>query len=116
MSDTPEVLTEVEDGVLIVTINRPEAKNAMTKAASEAIAAAMDRLDAEARRLGFVPATPADIDYVVIPEYPTEPVQERVNQEPVEVTIDRPESMWEAIALTIRDMGIDLTRGEASEP
>ncbi len=49
MSDTaaPEVLTEVEDGVLIVTINRPEAKNAMTKAASEAIAAAMDRLDAE---------------------------------------------------------------------
>ncbi|MEL7317186.1 MAG: crotonase/enoyl-CoA hydratase family protein [Pseudomonadota bacterium] len=49
MSDTPapEVLTEVENGILIVTINRPEAKNAMTKAASEAIAAAMDRLDAE---------------------------------------------------------------------
>jgi enoyl-CoA hydratase len=43
----PEVLTEVEDGVLIVTINRPEAKNAMTRAAAEAIAAAMDRLDAE---------------------------------------------------------------------
>jgi enoyl-CoA hydratase len=41
------VLTEVENGILIVTINRPEAKNAMTKAASEAIAAAMDRLDAE---------------------------------------------------------------------
>lgn len=49
MSETaaPEVLTEVEDGVLIVTINRPEAKNAMTKAAAEGIAAAMDRLDAE---------------------------------------------------------------------
>jgi len=43
----PEVLTEVEDGILIVTINRPEAKNAMTKAAAEGIAAAMDRLDAE---------------------------------------------------------------------
>jgi enoyl-CoA hydratase len=42
-----EVLVEAEDGVLIVTINRPEAKNAMTKAAAEAIAAAMDRLDAE---------------------------------------------------------------------
>ena len=42
-----EVLTQVEDGILIVTINRPDAKNAMTKAASEAIAAAMDRLDAE---------------------------------------------------------------------
>ena len=56
MSDTaaPEVLTEVEDGVLIVTINRPEAKNAMTKAASEAIAAAMDRLDAEDDLLAMV--------------------------------------------------------------
>ena len=42
-----EVQTEVEDGVLIVTINRPEAKNAMNKAAAEGIAAAMDRLDAE---------------------------------------------------------------------
>lgn len=47
MSDTPEVLTEVDNGVLIVTINRPEAKNAMTKAAAEGIAAAMDRLDTE---------------------------------------------------------------------
>ncbi|MEP3049796.1 MAG: crotonase/enoyl-CoA hydratase family protein [Erythrobacter sp.] len=44
---TDEVLTSVEDGVLNVTINRPEAKNAMTKAAAEAIAAAMDRLDGE---------------------------------------------------------------------
>ena len=47
MSDTPEVLTEVDNGVLVVTINRPEAKNAMTKAAAEGIAAAMDRLDSE---------------------------------------------------------------------
>lgn len=47
MSEAPEVLTEVDDGVLIVTINRPEAKNAMNKAAAEGIAAAMDRLDAE---------------------------------------------------------------------
>ena len=42
-----ELLTEVRDGVLIVTINRPEAKNAMNKAAAEGIAAAMDRLDAD---------------------------------------------------------------------
>ena len=42
-----ELLTEVRDGVLIVTINRPEARNAMNKAAAEGIAAAMDRLDAE---------------------------------------------------------------------
>ena len=41
------VLVTVADGVIEVTINRPEARNAMTKAAAEAIAAAMDRLDAE---------------------------------------------------------------------
>lgn len=44
---TNDMLTEVRDGVLIITINRPEAKNAMTKAAAEGIAAAMDRLDAD---------------------------------------------------------------------
>lgn len=48
MSDeAPQCLTAVEDGILIVTINRPEAKNAMNKAAAEGIAAAMDRLEAE---------------------------------------------------------------------
>jgi enoyl-CoA hydratase len=47
MSEAPAILTEVEDGILIVTINRPEAKNAMNQAAAEGIAAAMDRLEAE---------------------------------------------------------------------
>ena len=47
MSEAPEVLTEVEDGVLIVTMNRPEAKNAMNKAQAEGISAAMDRLEAD---------------------------------------------------------------------
>ena len=42
-----EVLTSEKDGVLVVTINRPEVKNAMTKAAAEGIAAAMDRLDSD---------------------------------------------------------------------
>lgn len=42
-----QVLVSVADGVLEVTINRSEAKNAMTKAAAEGIAAAMDRLDSE---------------------------------------------------------------------
>lgn len=44
---TQEVLTSEKDGVLIITINRPEAKNAMTMAAAQAIADAMDRLDSE---------------------------------------------------------------------
>lgn len=43
-----EVTVVAARGVLEVTINRPEQRNAMTRAAAEAIAAAMDRLDAEA--------------------------------------------------------------------
>jgi enoyl-CoA hydratase len=43
-----EVLVSAVGGILEVTINRPEARNAMSKVAAEAIAAAMDRLDAEA--------------------------------------------------------------------
>lgn len=42
-----EVLISERDGVIEVTINRPEARNAMTMAAAVAIAEAMDRLDAE---------------------------------------------------------------------
>lgn len=75
----------------------------------------LERLDVEARRLGFVPSTPADIDYVVIPDYPSEPAVEREEATtPVEEP-EPPDTMWEAIALTIRDLGIDLTRGEANE-
>jgi enoyl-CoA hydratase len=44
MSD--EVLVTEDDGVLIVTINRPEARNAVNRAVALGIAAAMDRLDA----------------------------------------------------------------------
>jgi len=40
-----EILTDIQDGFIIVTINRPNAKNAMTKAAAEGIRAAMEQLD-----------------------------------------------------------------------
>lgn len=40
-----EVLTSAEDGVLVVTLNRPEAKNAANRALAEGVAAAMDELD-----------------------------------------------------------------------
>jgi enoyl-CoA hydratase len=42
-----EVLTDVQDGVLIITINRPEAKNAVNKAVAEGVAAAMAWLDSD---------------------------------------------------------------------
>ena len=42
---TEEVLVSQEGSVLIVTINRPEAKNAMNAATAHGISAAMDELD-----------------------------------------------------------------------
>jgi len=82
-------------------------------------AQSLERLDNEARRLGFVPSTPADIDYVVIPEYPTEStgpvVITAANETPAEAPPAPPETMWQALALAVRDLGIDLTRGETRE-
>ncbi|MCB1844025.1 MAG: crotonase/enoyl-CoA hydratase family protein [Halioglobus sp.] len=40
-----EVLVDVADGIMVVTLNRPEAKNAANKALAEGVAAAMDELD-----------------------------------------------------------------------
>jgi enoyl-CoA hydratase len=48
MTDQPAVLTERRDGVLLVTLNRPDARNAVNLAIAEGIAAALDELDAEA--------------------------------------------------------------------
>ena len=42
---TTEVLVDSSDGIYTITINRPEARNAMTLAAAKAIAAALDELD-----------------------------------------------------------------------
>jgi enoyl-CoA hydratase len=50
-----EVLTEVRDGVLIITLNRPEAKNAANRALSEGVAVALDRLDSDdSLRVGII--------------------------------------------------------------
>lgn len=42
-----EVSVEARNGVQIITINRPEAKNAMNQAAAQAIAAALDELESK---------------------------------------------------------------------
>ena len=49
MSDetAPAVLTERSGGVLVITINRPEVRNAIDGAAARGIAAALDELDAD---------------------------------------------------------------------
>ena len=48
MSDV--VLTSAEDGVLVITLNRPEAKNAANKALAEGVAAAIDELESNPAR------------------------------------------------------------------
>src|SRR5215218_6419130 len=46
MNDQP-VLTERRDGVLLITLNRPEARNAVNLPLAEGVAAALDELDAD---------------------------------------------------------------------
>lgn len=48
MSEQPPVLVEQIDGVQVITINRPEARNSINTLTAEAIGAAMDELDARA--------------------------------------------------------------------
>jgi enoyl-CoA hydratase len=42
----PEVVVTAEEGVMVITLNRPHAKNAVTLAVAEGVAAALDQLDA----------------------------------------------------------------------
>lgn len=44
----PEVIVEQRDRILLITINRPKAKNAVNAAVSRGLADAMDRLDGDA--------------------------------------------------------------------
>ena len=46
MSERP-VLAEAREGVLEITLNRPEARNAVNAAVAEGVAAALDRLDGD---------------------------------------------------------------------
>jgi enoyl-CoA hydratase len=48
MNDQPAVLTERRERVLVITINRPDQRNAVNAAVAQGIAAALDELDATA--------------------------------------------------------------------
>jgi enoyl-CoA hydratase len=43
----PEVLVEQRDRILVITINRPKARNSVNRAVSQGLADAMDRLDGD---------------------------------------------------------------------
>jgi enoyl-CoA hydratase len=44
---TEPVLVSIDDGVMVITINRPHVRNAINKAISESIASSLDRLDGD---------------------------------------------------------------------
>ncbi len=47
MSDQPAVLTERRENVLVITLNRPEVRNAVNAALAGGVAAALDELDSD---------------------------------------------------------------------
>jgi enoyl-CoA hydratase len=58
MTDPP-VLTEARDGVLLITLNRPAVRNAVSEALSNELAAACDRLDDDPDlRVGILTGAP----------------------------------------------------------
>jgi hypothetical protein len=71
----------------------------------------LQRLDAEAVRMGFVRARPEDIEYLIVPNYPVQsdlaaPVEATPPPAPIE-------TMQEALWLALKSSVGDLIRGES---
>lgn len=76
----------------------------------------LDRLQAEAVRLGFIPASPEDIEYIIVPNYPVEAQEVLLNAQPTAVPLPPPpDTMSEAIWLSLRGRISDFVQGEANE-
>ena len=81
-------------------------------------AQALERLNAEALGMGFHPATPDEIEYLVIPDYPIgeaiEPALSQASHE-TQTAPATPNSMLEALILATRGFSDQLTRGQAND-
>lgn len=81
-------------------------------------AQSLEQLSAEALGMGFRPATPEEIEYIVIPDYPTgeavEPALSLADHELEEAPLP-PETMLEALMLAAQDITGQLIRGQAYE-
>jgi len=73
---------------------------------------ALDRLLVEAQNMGFRPADPAEIEYLVVPDFPTEALPQ-ATPEPTRQPI---ETMQEAIFVAISSSLEGLGKGVANEP
>ena len=74
-------------------------------------AQSLDRLQEGAFELGFVPAKPGDVEYLVIPDYPDAPEIEAAPESAVQS--EPAENMLEALWLAIQDSIGDLIHGES---
>lgn len=74
---------------------------------------ALERLEAEAARLGFVRASPEEIEYMVVDEYPlaTEPVVSGPTPTPLPPPV---ETAGEALLLALEDSLGNLATGESA--
>ncbi len=78
-------------------------------------AQSLERLQQEALRLGFVPAQPENIEYVIVPDYPVETAD--FAPLPTDVPLaPPPETATEVLWLVVRGSVMNLTQGEAGEP
>jgi hypothetical protein len=71
----------------------------------------LERLQGEAELMGFVRARPEDIEYLIVPDYPT-----AINQGPPEEVPEPPtpiETIWEAIGVAFRESINSLAQGES---
>ena len=71
----------------------------------------LERLQSEAERMGFVRARPEDIEYLIVPDYPTAINQSNTLQEP-----EPPppiETIGEGLLMAFQNSINDLVRGES---
>jgi cell division protein FtsL len=76
----------------------------------------LDRLQQEAIRLGFVPAQPDDIEYIIVPEYPVNASESTsFTPPPVATLTPPPETIGDALWLYVSSRISDFIHGEARE-
>ena len=78
-------------------------------------AQSLERLQAEAIRLGFTVADPDDIEYIIVPDYPVEAEDGEAPPTAPPPPETLPQSMEEAMMLQFRNSIDNLIRGEAGE-
>jgi hypothetical protein len=78
-------------------------------------AQSLSRLETAALQLGFVLATPDDIEYIIVTDYPAD--AEPIVLQPTATPVPIPpiETMEEALWLALQDNITDLRRGASSE-